>query len=214
MSHPIARFVPGSPLHDTINVRTVKVFFQSSPGRPGSGARGIPDLECRILHDGLPVRLLRSAKNGLVDVPLLDNRATLEILHQGAPVAVYELVADDRPFDPIGTVIGQQQRLRHLGYQLGHGGPDEDGIGAPIILNVTPIPRPPRDPEEDDEDRELRKRRRAEQKANPDEQESLFLEFTFETERSVLDFQADAGLFVDARVGPQTRGKLVAAAGE
>jgi hypothetical protein len=49
---------------------------------------------------------------------------------------------------------------------------------------------------------------------NPDIREELFTEMTFKTERSILDFQVDSALFVDARVGPNTRAKLVGAAGD
>jgi hypothetical protein len=212
--HPISRLVPGSTLHNTINIRTVKVFFQKSPGKPSGAARGIPDLDCRILNDGNPVRVVRSAKDGLVEVPLSNDAATLEILHQGQAVSQYDISIEDAPFDSAETLRGQQQRLRHLGYQLGHGGPNGDGVDANVIANISPLPKPPPDPERDADDEELSERKKKERKDNPDIQETLFKDMTFHTERSILDFQADSSLFVDARVGPKTRAKLVGAVGE
>jgi hypothetical protein len=129
-------------------------------------------------------------------------------------VSVYEISVEDTPFDSAETLAGQQQRLRHLGYQIGHGGPDEDGVGAPAILNTSSFPKPPPDLERDEDDEALRQRRKSERKENPDIKEDLFKEMTFHTERSILDFQVDSALFVDARVGPKTRAKLVGAAGE
>lgn len=212
--HPVSRLVPGSTLHNTINIRTVKIFFQKSPGKPSGPPRGIPNLECRILNDGNPVRVVRSAQNGLVEVPLSNNAATLEILHQGNAVSQYDISIDDAPLDSAETLRGQQQRLRHLGYQLGHGGPNGDGIDANVITNISPFPKPPPDPETDEDDKELSKRLKSERTENLDIQETLYANLTFQTERSILDFQVDSTLFVDARVGPQTRGKLVGAVGE
>ncbi len=212
--HPVSRAVSGSTVHNTINIPTVRIFFQKSPGKPSSDARGIVGLECRILHDGVAVRSVATAKNGLIEVPLSNNVATLQVLDKGEPVVEYEIARDDAPFDPVDTLLGQQQRLRHLGYQLGHGGPDEDGVSASAILNVSPFPRTPDDPEDDEDDIALRERQKRERKENPDIKEELFTAFTFQTERSILDFQVDAGLFVDARVGPKTRAKLTAAVGE
>jgi hypothetical protein len=97
---------------------------------------------------------------------------------------------------------------------LGHGGPNGDGVDANVITNITPLPKPPPDPERDEDDEALSERRKSERKENPDVQETLYADLTFQTERSILDFQVDSALFVDARVGPQTRGKLVAAVGE
>lgn len=212
--HPVSRLVPGSALHNTINIRTVKIFFQKSPGKPSGDARGIPDLECRILNDGSVVRVVRTAKDGLVEVPLSSGAATLEILHQGNAVSQYNISVDDAPLDSAETVRGQQQRLRHLGYQLGHGGPKGDGVDANVIVNISPFPAPPPELERDSDDEELDERREREREENPDIQEELFKDLTFQTERSILDFQVDAVLFVDARVGPQTRAKLVTAVGE
>ena len=89
-----------------------------------------------------------------------------------------------------------------------------DGVDANVIANISPLPEPPSDPESDADDEALSERKKLERKENPDIQEELFKDMTFQTERSILDFQADSALFVDARVGPKTRGKLVEAAGE
>lgn len=219
----VSRSVAGSSQQNTIDLRTVKIVFQKSPGRPKGDKRGIVDLEFSIEADGQVIRAGKADKTGSIEVPVPNGEATLHLLHKGTIVSTYAITSDDAPLAPVETLVGQQQRLRHLGYQLGHlgkGGAPGDGVGTdPPPKDVTPLqPRPP-DPEEDDDDRAAKKKnaedeakRRAGGKVPP-EDETRFENLTMQTERSILDFQADEGLFIDGLVGKITQGKLRSEAG-
>ena len=54
--------------------------------------------------------------------------STLELLYNGAVVAQYEVSATSAAFDPVANIEGQKQRLRLLGYQIGHSGADGNGV--------------------------------------------------------------------------------------
>lgn len=213
MKFPVARGVDGAQPFNTIDMKTVKLFFQKSPGKPKGDARGIARLDFRVLAGGL-TRTGRTPKTGEVQALLHAGKGQVELLVGSVAVATYDITADFGPLAPAAELLGQQQRLRHLGYQLGHGGTNEDGVGTVAVLDISPFPEVARDPERDSDDEELFDRKKKERKENKDIQEELFKDLTFRTERSILDFQADSGLFADARVGPNTRGKLVDAVGE
>jgi hypothetical protein len=213
--HAMSRLVADGAGHNTINVRTVKLFFQKSPGKPKGDNRGIPDLQFRVLFDDLIVRELQTDKAGMIEVPLSDGKARLDLLDAGEAVSTYELAVDDAAMASVDSVLGQQQRLRHLGYQLGHAGSTGDGVGTPgPPLDITPEPDRPRDDEEDEDDRELDRIEEQERQDNPAIEEENFVDLNFFTERSILDFQGDEGIFIDGRVGPVTQKELAREAGE
>lgn len=213
--YAVSRMVFDAAGHNTINVRTVKLFFQKSPGKPKKDKRGIHELEFRVVSDGLAVRRVKSVKTGMIEVPLSNGKAILELWDGSRTVSIYEITEDESPMSPADTILGQQQRLRHLGYQLGHAGPTGDGVGAPgPPLDISPETVPLPDPEEDDDDREEKEIKKKEREENPAIKEDHFIDLNFFTERSILDFQADAGLFIDGRVGPKTQNVIIRAAGE
>jgi hypothetical protein len=207
----VSRLNLASPLFNTINVRTVKIFFQKSPGKPHGDKRGIEGLPFRVQAGGSVVQTGKTPADGKIEVRLSNGAATLEILDAGQPVSTYEITVTDDDFDPASSVTGQQQRLRHLGYQLGHDGPDGDGVNAPLPPPAPPTPLPVDVDRDDDDRREIEDRKK--KKKEKDLDQKVFDGLTFRTERSILDFQADMTLRVDGQVGSITRGKLVAEAG-
>ena len=123
---PAARLVPGSTGFNTINVRTVDIFLQKSPGKPGD-ARGITGLHFEVVKDGATLQTGTTGADGKVQMRLPGGSATLRIA-AGGVFAEYDVsIRDDAPED-IATLDGQKRRLRMLGYQIGHGG--AEGVGV------------------------------------------------------------------------------------
>lgn len=170
-ANPITRLIRDATdlIHNTLNVRTVELCFQRSPGEPGGTPRGIDKLQYRVTSGGAVIQAATATgPDGKVVVRVRGQSVTVELLHAGNPVAAYQVRTTQAGFDPVTEIEGQQQRLRFLGYQIGHGGAAGDGVtGAPSM----------------------------------------------EFERSVLDLQADAGLFVDANTDANTRNSLTTQAG-
>lgn len=125
----IARLIHEAAGHNTLNVRTMELFFQKSPGVPEGDDRGIPGLEYRVMIDGRQTQSGTTGDDGLIAVQCRPNAETvLELLVAGSPVAQYRLTFRDAPFEPATQVIGWQRRLRTLGYQLGPAGETRDGV--------------------------------------------------------------------------------------
>lgn len=115
-------------IHNTLNLRTIEVYFQTSPGVAEDTPRGITGLEYRVTLDGVETQTGTTSDDGLVTVALRPGVAcVLELMFGGAAVAQYNLTVRDDPLEPDTGVLGQQRRLRTLGYQLGRGGSTNDG---------------------------------------------------------------------------------------
>jgi peptidoglycan hydrolase-like protein with peptidoglycan-binding domain len=125
----IARLIHEAAGFNTLNVRTMEVFFQKSPGVSEGDNRGIPGLEYRVMSDGRQTQSGTTGDDGLVAVQCRPNTETvLELMVAGSPVAQYKLTFRDTPFEPDSSFIGIQRRLRTLGYQLGAAGDTHDGV--------------------------------------------------------------------------------------
>ncbi|MCL4221619.1 MAG: peptidoglycan-binding protein [Phycisphaerales bacterium] len=124
----ISRLVQSATAHNTINLPTVPVTFQRSPGVPTANERGISDMDFRVTSLGFVLQTGRTPANGRIDVRLVGGRATLQLLHNGNPVAEYDIRVHTAAVEPDSTINGIQRRLRMLGYQLGHEGAGKDGI--------------------------------------------------------------------------------------
>jgi hypothetical protein len=124
----VARLVLDSAFFNTINIPTVELFFQRSPGN-GPGKRGIPGLDFQVEKNGALIQTKGvSAADGKVVMLLPGGAAQLQLLFGGAVVARYDVVLQTIGVRPVETKAGQQQRLRMLGYQIGHGGALKDGV--------------------------------------------------------------------------------------
>ena len=77
----------------------------------------------------------RTGPDGRVDVRVAPgSTVTLQILVNGASVAEYIIGLNTAAFDPVTTLAGQQERLRHMGYQIGHTGAGGDGVDPVQVM--------------------------------------------------------------------------------
>ena len=138
---PISRLTNDSTAHNTLNLPPpVPIFFQMSPDAPSGDVRGISGVNFQVLTNGSVVQSGTTPQDGRVDVRVPPGgTSTLQLLDDsGAVVATYIVSINTDAIDPVNTVRGQQQRLRMLGYQIGHGGPDGNGVNdsAAAAANV------------------------------------------------------------------------------
>src|SRR3954470_5838073 len=155
----VARLAPGAAAHNTINTRTVSIFFQKFPGT-ASGA-GVAALDFRVLNpDGTVAQQGQTPADGRIRVSLsAGDTSRLEILG-----SVYQISLLDRPLHPRDELRGVQERLNMLGYNAGALRADNQRADA----------RDGRTPS------------------------NMGLNDTEASERAILNFQADQGLFPDA----------------
>lgn len=169
----ISRLVSASTAHNTLSLPpAVPIFLQRSPDAPTGAARGIDGVDFQVTSGGTVIQSGgKTGADGRIDVRVPPGgSSTLQLLSapNGTVLAEYEVTVDSGALDAANTVQGQQERLRMLGYQIGHSG--ADGNGVDNTANAT-------------------------------------------LERSILDFQADQTLTIDAIAGPQTQGRLTTRAG-
>jgi hypothetical protein len=110
--------------------RVAEVFFQRSPGFPSGPDRGVSGLAWRVIGPGgETLQEGTSEADGKVEVRFAGHpEVTLQLLVDDAPVASYEIVDRTEDLEPVDKLLGQQRRLRMLGYHLGHGGGDQNGV--------------------------------------------------------------------------------------
>ncbi len=128
----ISRLFREATGHNTLNTPTVPIIFQRAPGVATANDRGISGMDFRVTSGGSVVQTGRTPADGRIIVRLPGGRATLEILHNGTPVATYDVRVRSAALEGDDTIPGVQRRLRMLGHQLGHDGPDADGITSDI----------------------------------------------------------------------------------
>jgi hypothetical protein len=126
----IARLLASSTSLNTLNLPpSVPVHFQRSPDFPGGPARGISGLTFQVSSGGAVIQSGTTGADGKVDVRVPPGgSATVQLLVSGAVVAEYSVTVDSGALAAVNTVLGQQQRLRMLGYQTGHSGADGNGV--------------------------------------------------------------------------------------
>ena len=132
---PITRLVPGSPGFNTINVRTVDIFLQKSPGRPSGDVRGINVLSFQVVKDGGVIQSGTTGPDGRIRMRIQGGVSTLR-LTGGTPASEYEVSIRDDAAEAVATPEGQQRRLRMLGYHIGHADPEGNGVDGAAV----PIP--------------------------------------------------------------------------
>jgi hypothetical protein len=154
----VARLVTSSVAFNTLNTPPpVPIHFHKSPDFPGAGVRGIAGLDFQVVVGGAVIAIGQTAGDGKVDVRVPPGgSATLQLLSGGKVVAEYEVTVDngelasldsgDAVLDPsarsqdanellnTSSLLGTQQRLRMLGYQIGHGGEEGTGVSALMTL--------------------------------------------------------------------------------
>ena len=140
LARVIARLVSGSGAFNTLALPPpVPIHLQRSPDFPGGAPRGIDGLDFQVVTGGSVIQVGRTGADGKIDVRVPPGgSSTVQLLFNGAVVAEYEVTVDDTALAAANTVQGQQQRLRILGYQIGHSGPDGNGVdpapAAPLLV--------------------------------------------------------------------------------
>ena len=126
----VARLVASSAAFNTLNLPPpIPIHLHRSPDFPQGDVRGIDSLDFQVVNAGAVVQLGRTGPDGKIDVRVPPGgSATLQLLNGGAVVAEYEITVDATALSAVGTVSGQQERLRMLGYQIGHTGADGNGV--------------------------------------------------------------------------------------
>ena len=124
----IARQAVNSVLHNVLNTRVVEIYFHRSPGKDSGGDRAIPGLDYQVRAQGFVIQHGTTGADGKIDMSVRGPSSTLEILYNGTVVSEYEVSVSTAVLDPAGNMLGQKQRLRLLGYQIGHGGPNGNGV--------------------------------------------------------------------------------------
>jgi hypothetical protein len=128
----ISRLVRDATAHNTLDSRTIEIFFQKSPAPPTGDSRGIESLDYEIVDGTTVLQSGSTGEDGRIEVPVTGGQAQLRLTWQGNPVATYELHLRDDPYEAVTTITGVQRRLRNLGYHLGHAGADADGIDGDL----------------------------------------------------------------------------------
>jgi Putative peptidoglycan binding domain len=129
-STPVSRLNPGSSSFNTLNSPpTVPIHFQRCPDLPDGDTRGIAGIEFQVTIAGAIVQSGTTGADGRVDVRVpVGGTSTLQLMSSGTVAAEYQITVDDGTPDAVTTLTGQQQRLRMLGYHIGHTGPDSNGV--------------------------------------------------------------------------------------
>ena len=131
----IARQVLGATTFNTINVQTVEIFLQRSPGRPAGDVRGTNAATFHVRDStGALIQTDITPASGRIQMQILGSFSTLEVLG-GTAVAQYTVRIRNTAVEAVATPAGQQRRLRMLGYHIGHSGPEGngvDGVAVPI----------------------------------------------------------------------------------
>jgi len=123
---PVARLFSGSSAFNTINVRTVELTFQKSPGKPGD-VRGISGQNFEVVKDGSVIQTGTTGADGKIQMRIQGGVSTLRLTTGGTP-AEYTVTIRDDAIEAVNTPAGQQRRLRMLGYHIGHTGAEGNGV--------------------------------------------------------------------------------------
>jgi hypothetical protein len=132
---PITRLVPGAPGFNTLNIRSVDIFLQKSPGKPRGDVRGINSLSFQVVKDGAVIQNGTTGADGRIRMRIQGGVSTLQLLGS-TPAAEYEVSIRDDAIEAVATPEGQQRRLRMLGYQIGHDGPEGNGVDGTVAPGV------------------------------------------------------------------------------
>ncbi len=128
MSFFLSRLTLDSKAYNTLNLHTVEIFFQKSPGKDKGDKRGIKGLKYRIISKGVATPERETGEDGRVEMHIQGDQATLQLIWEGKVVAEYIVTVSNADLESETTLLGQQRRLRILGYHLGHAGNDQNGV--------------------------------------------------------------------------------------
>ena len=132
----LSRLVSDSTAHNTLDSRTIEVFFHKSPSWAESDTRGIEQLNYEIVAGGVTVRSGTTEADGRIEIPVSGGQAELRLKVGEDAVATYQFILRDDALEAGDTIAGVQRRLRILGYHLGHAGPSLDGVDGDLGRNT------------------------------------------------------------------------------
>lgn len=132
MTTEVTRLTSDSTAHNTVNIRTVEIYFHKSPGWPDGDQRGIEGLEYQVVSEGNVTQRGRTGRDGKIEMSIRGHESILQLMVNGAAVAEYRITIRDEDWEASTTIIGIQRRLRALGYHLGHSGEGMDGIDGDL----------------------------------------------------------------------------------
>src|ERR1700738_376985 len=99
----IARQVRGATTFNTINVRTVEIFLQMSPGKPSGDVRGIQAASFEVRDStGALIQQGVTPANGRIRMQILGAFSTLDVLSGAAP-AQYTVRIRDAAAEAVAT---------------------------------------------------------------------------------------------------------------
>ncbi len=126
----VARLVKSSTAFNTLNLPPpVPIHFQRSPDFPQGDVRGIQGMDFQVVSGGAVIQVGTTPADGRIDVRVPPGgSSTVQLLFNTVVVAEYVVTVDPGALDPVNRIKGQQQRLRMLGYQIGHVGADGNGV--------------------------------------------------------------------------------------
>jgi peptidoglycan hydrolase-like protein with peptidoglycan-binding domain len=128
----IARLMAGSAAFNTVNIPTVNIFLQKSPGKPSGDQRGITGVTFQVIKDGAEIQTGTTAADGKVVMQVPGGSAILR-LNAGGASTDYNVSVRNDAIEGAGTDAGKQRRLRMLGYHLAHAGADGNGVDGSAI---------------------------------------------------------------------------------
>jgi hypothetical protein len=131
----IARLRQSSPAFNTLSLPPpVPIHLQMSPDFPQGDVRGVRQVDFQVIIAGTVVQVGQTPADGRMDVRVPPGGTSrLQLLFNGAVVAEYLVSVDSSALAAVTGIQGQQERLRLLGYHVGHGG---DSTGVDGVVNA------------------------------------------------------------------------------
>lgn len=125
---PVSRATSGTSTGSTLALIKVTVFLSRSSGAPHE-PHGIQGADFQLLENDVPAASGTTAANGRIDLQLTPG-LTHKLVTLGT---TYEINIRTAALEPVTDFTGQQRRLRMLGYHLGNGGPDNNGVDGTVL---------------------------------------------------------------------------------
>jgi hypothetical protein len=88
-----------------------------------------------VVKEGAVIQRGTTGTDGKIRIRIQGGVSTLQLL-DGSPVAEYEVSIRDDAIEAATTPEGLQRRLRMLGYQIGHDGPEGNGVDGTVAPGV------------------------------------------------------------------------------
>lgn len=119
----VARLIADINAFNAIMVQKADIYIQKYPGPPNVNA-GVEKLDYTVETNGRVTQSGKSGANGKIEVRvLIGSKTVLKVMG-----TEYEVSISGAAFAPVANHLGRKERLRYLGYQIGHYGPNKNGV--------------------------------------------------------------------------------------